>query len=234
MTVIDGPHSAQCRILDDKLADPIMTGDKVFTPLWSPGQQNHFALSGIMNLDGDGHNQIGVVRGLINESGGVVDCWLDEQGEKHGQITSETTFLVLGDPPDKSSEKFRKSHTEILDDVTRYHVQTLKLAEFKQQMNYQKSSSVEHFGSSVSSSNVGRASTPAPEDVGSSRRYALSRPFLPEGTTRGGMPSRGRQRLGAAGKCLDRPRVGMSAQRRGPQQTCLPAAGCDCPLAVTL
>ena len=42
-----------------------MAGDKVFTPLWSPGQQNHFALTGIMNLDGDGRNQLSVVRGLI-------------------------------------------------------------------------------------------------------------------------------------------------------------------------
>ena len=82
---IDGDHSAQARILEDKLADPIMAGDKVFTPLWSPGQQNHFALTGIMNLDGDGRNQLNVVRGLINQNGGEVDCWLDEQGHKQGQ-----------------------------------------------------------------------------------------------------------------------------------------------------
>ena len=106
VTAIDGDHSAQCRILDDKLADPIMAGDKVFTPLWSPGQQNHFALTGAMNLDGDGNNQLNVVRGLINESGGVVDCWLDASGQKHGQITAETSYLVLGDAPDKGSATF--------------------------------------------------------------------------------------------------------------------------------
>ena len=69
-----------------------MAGDKVFTPLWSPGQQNHFALTGIMNLDGDGRNQLSVVRGLINENGGAVDCWLDEQGHKQGQITADTAL----------------------------------------------------------------------------------------------------------------------------------------------
>ena len=100
------------RILDDKFADPIMAGDKVFTPLWSPGQQNHFALTGIMNLDGDGRNQLNVVQGLISQNGGVVDCWLDEQGHKQGQITADTRYIVVGDAPDKSSAEFMKNHGE--------------------------------------------------------------------------------------------------------------------------
>ncbi len=165
VTAIDGDHSAQCRILDDKLADPIMAGDKVFTPLWSPGQQNHFALTGAMDLDGDGNNQLNVVRGLINEGGGVVDCWLDASGQKHGQITAETSYLVLG-AADKGSATFIKNHGEILNDATRYHLQTLKLSDFKQKMDYHKASSIEHFGNGTTTSgNVGRASinpTPAP------------------------------------------------------------------------
>ena len=146
---IEGDHMSQARIIDDKLADPIMAGDKVFTPLWSPGQQNHFALTGIMNLDGDGRNQLSVVRGLINQSGGAVDCELDEQGHKQGQITADTRFIVVGDAPDKSSAEFVKNHGEILHESERYHLQVLKLNDFKQQMGYQKTSSVEHFGSRV-------------------------------------------------------------------------------------
>jgi len=160
VTRIEGDHSAQCRILDDKLADPIMAGDKVFTPLWSPGQQNHFALTGIMNLDGDGRNQLRIVRGLINENGGAVDCELDEQGHKRGQITANTRFIVIGDPPDKSTPEVIKSHGEILRDAEHYQVRKMTLSDFKQQMGYQKSSSVEHFGNGGStSSGVGRASS---------------------------------------------------------------------------
>ncbi len=167
---IEGEHMAQARILDDKLADPIMAGDKVFTPLWSPGQQNHFALAGIMNLDGDSRNQLSVVRGLINQNGGAVDCELDEQGHKQGQITADTRFIVVGDAPDKSSPEFMKNNGEILRDAERYHLQVLKLADFKQQMGYQKSSSVEHFGSSGTSpgdvsraASAARTSKPAPK-----------------------------------------------------------------------
>jgi len=174
VTRITGEHEAEARILDDKLTDPIMAGDKVFTPLWSPGQQNHFALAGIMNLDGDGRNQIGVVRGMINNSGGVVDCELDENGKKQGQITVNTRFIVIGDAPDNKSGDTIKNNGEILRDADRYHVQVMKLAEFKQQMGYQKSSSVEHFnGVGASTSEVNRAAgalkaaKPAKADAGS-------------------------------------------------------------------
>jgi hypothetical protein len=37
VTKITGDHSAEARITEDKAADPITPGDKVFTPLWSPG-----------------------------------------------------------------------------------------------------------------------------------------------------------------------------------------------------
>jgi hypothetical protein len=162
VTAIDGDHSAQCRIVNDKLADPITAGDKVYTPLWSPGQQNHFALTGVMNLDGDGRNQVNVVRGMISEGGGVVDCWLDDDGHKHGQVTPQTTYLVLGDPPD-GRPALMKGNTEIINDAGRYHVETLKLPDFKKQMNYQKASSMEHWGAGSSSNgNVGRASTAVP------------------------------------------------------------------------
>jgi hypothetical protein len=157
VTRITGEHEAEARIVEDKLTDPIMAGDKVFTPLWSPGQQNHFALAGIMNLDGDGRNQINVVRGLINNRGGVVDCELDEQGKKFGEITANTRYIVVGDTPDKASSETIKNNGEILRDADRYHVQVMKLGEFKQQMDYHKSSSVEHFSGASSGSDLSRA-----------------------------------------------------------------------------
>ena len=161
VTRIEGDHMAQARILDDKLADPIMAGDKVFTPLWSPGQQNHFALTGIMNLDGDGRNQLSTVRGLINQNGGEVDCELDEQGHKQGEITANTRFIVVGDEPAKSSAEFKKNHAEILHEADRYQIRKMTLNDFKQQMNYQKTSSVEHFGGSATPGDASRPATPA-------------------------------------------------------------------------
>jgi len=136
ITSIDGEHTAQARILDDIIADPIMIGDKLFTRFWSPGRQRHFALTGIMNLEGDGHNQLNIVRELITANGGAVDCWLDEEGHKQGQITAETRDIVVGDPPDRGSPEAVKNHAEILHDAERYQVHKMTLGDFKQQMGH--------------------------------------------------------------------------------------------------
>jgi hypothetical protein len=152
---ITGEHDAQCRIVEDKLTDPMMAGDKVFTPLWSPGQSLHFALAGIMNLDGDGHNQINVATGLIHSNGGEVDCWLDETGHKQGQITNNTSYIVVGDSPtDKGSSEKVKNNREITSEADRYYLHKMTLSEFKQKRNYQKSSSTEDFRSGATSSGV--------------------------------------------------------------------------------
>ncbi len=173
---IEGAHTAQCRILEDKLADPIMAGDKVFTYGWSPGQQDHFALAGVMNLDGDGRNQLNIVRGLITQNGGVIDCQLDEQGHKVGLVTPSTRFAVIGDPPEKNaSPEFIKNNGEILRDVDRYQLRKLTLADFKQRMNYQKTSSVEHFGG-ASTSDVGRAASALKSNKAAASKAAPSEP----------------------------------------------------------
>jgi len=164
VTRIDGDHMAQARILDDKLADPIMAGDKVFNPAWSPGQQNHFALTGIMNLDGDNRNQLSTVRGMITDSGGKVDCELDEQGRKQGEITPNTRYIVIGDEPAKNApEAFKKNYKEILLEADRYQVRHVTLSTFKQQMNYQKSSSLERYGDVAPPSSPPRTGGSAPK-----------------------------------------------------------------------
>ena len=48
----DGPV-AEARIVEDRISDPIMPGDKVYTPVWGPGEQRRFALTGFLDVDGD-------------------------------------------------------------------------------------------------------------------------------------------------------------------------------------
>ena len=163
VTNITADHQAECRIVDDKFADPISSNDKIFTAFWSPGQQNHFAVTGNMNLDGDGHNQVNTAIGLIKSCGGTVDCWLDEQGRRQGQIEPATTqYIIQGDAP--TSPEAVKADKEIVGDATRYKLKVWSLADFKQRMNYQKSSSVERFGAGPSGGDSEKpASVPKPK-----------------------------------------------------------------------
>jgi hypothetical protein len=134
VTRITGDHSSEARITEDKNSDPITLGDKIFTPLWSPGEHQHFALVGIMNIDGDGRNAVGTVRNLITSNGGQIDCMVDESGNKVGEVTPGTRYVVRGDDP--KDTKQTETMSKILRDAERFGARTMTLAELKQQMGY--------------------------------------------------------------------------------------------------
>ena len=48
-----GDRMSEARILDDTPANPIIKGDVIFTPAWSPGQRVHFALAMKMDINKD-------------------------------------------------------------------------------------------------------------------------------------------------------------------------------------
>ena len=102
VTQIQGDHMAEARIVDDSDSDPIAPGDKIFTPLWSRGERSHFALAGVMNIDGDGRHAWRIVRNLIGINGGEVDCYADDSGKMAGGVTADTRSLIKGDDPKDS------------------------------------------------------------------------------------------------------------------------------------
>ncbi len=111
-----GDHLAEARILEDDITDPISMGDLIYTPVWTPGRAERFALAGVMDLDGDTRDDRHIVRNLITRSGGVVDAELSDEGEILGEMTADTRFLVLGDQPTENVQGFsaiQKRATEL-------------------------------------------------------------------------------------------------------------------------
>jgi len=154
VTRVTGEHMAEARIIKDSISDPIVPGDKLFTPLWSPGEKKHFALVGFLDLDGSGRNNHEAVRNLITMCGGIVDCDADK-GEvkagdgsgRRGEMTINTTYLVRGEQPsDKGEAKDMNLYTEMLRSADRLGVRIISLADLKQQMGYQNQTTVKHFG----------------------------------------------------------------------------------------
>src|SRR5205814_522187 len=84
---ITGPHMAECRILADSTPNPLLPNDLIFTPLWRPGQQDHFALVGMMDIDGDGVDDREKVHDLIRINGGIIDAETDAKGNAIGEVT---------------------------------------------------------------------------------------------------------------------------------------------------
>ncbi len=101
VTEVLGKHFAVARITDPKIANPIHTGDIIYSPIFHPGRTIHVAISGVIDLNGDGRSDLDLVQNLIKSSGGKVDVVLREDGTTVGDgITTKTRFLVVGDEPE--------------------------------------------------------------------------------------------------------------------------------------
>ena len=144
---IMGPHLAEARITDDKPGNPIVPGDVVYTPIWAPGKRIHFALAGLLDMDGDGRSDLDRIRNIIAVNGAVVDAYQEPSGKIVGKITPETNFLVKGLPPDeKSAREFRKGFTGMIDAADANLVKQIRLEDLLDRMGYRDTNHVTKFG----------------------------------------------------------------------------------------
>jgi hypothetical protein len=150
---IQGEHSAEARIVQDKMTDPIMPGDKIYNPVWTRGQRKHFALIGFMDIHGDGKADMEAVRNLITLNGGVVDYELNDKGEQRGSFTVNTQYLVKGEPPnltsgiaDKKFEDFAREYGKALKAAEKYGIESIPLSELLQRMGWKQPVAVTRAG----------------------------------------------------------------------------------------
>lgn len=109
-------HSAEARILQDDIYNPISKGDPIYTPLWSPGMEEIFAVVGRIDLDRDGIEDRQQFHDLVSDAGarlnhevldnGVRIRYLDYPGKSvewsDGDpiLDSNTKYLIIADIPD--------------------------------------------------------------------------------------------------------------------------------------
>jgi len=115
--LLDNGRLAEATITHDELDNLILPGDKVYTPLWNRGRQEHFALVGFIDIDGDGISDRQRVGELIEASGGVVDAQMLEDGKVEGKMSVDTRFLVRGDEPDIGTTDIPVSVTVIANGI---------------------------------------------------------------------------------------------------------------------
>jgi len=150
VTQILGDHLAEARVLEDDVANPITPGDKIYTPLWSPGEKRRFALAGIMDLDGDGKSDLQTVMNLIAVNGGVVDCYIADSGPNKnkmvGRITVNTNCLILGDAPTEGNADQIPAFSKITDDAKQLRLPIIQLGDMLQRMGWKNLTPVVRFG----------------------------------------------------------------------------------------
>ncbi len=107
------PHLSRAHItwLRDRGRDPIVPGDQLYNPAWSPNRKTHIAIAGLLNLTGDANPTLGeairdqqeFLRSAPRQNM-VVDSYEDlRDGAIKGEIGYQTTYLVLGTPAEFDS-----------------------------------------------------------------------------------------------------------------------------------
>ncbi|MBN1910965.1 MAG: hypothetical protein JW818_14560 [Pirellulales bacterium] len=131
VTEVIGAHRAKARIISDRPTDPILPQDRLFTAIWSPNEPRHFALTGSFDLNNDGQSDLDRIHTLIELNGGVVDAPRDAEGKRHGKLSIDTRFLIVGKEPDASSPPDAlKDHTDMITQANDHKIEKIKLSDF--------------------------------------------------------------------------------------------------------
>ncbi|NOX56831.1 MAG: hypothetical protein GXP27_20800, partial [Planctomycetes bacterium] len=130
INVIDA-HTSVARILEDDIYRPILPGDPIYTPLWSPGRQEVISFVGIIDLDGDGESDREELHDLVAGAGARIDNEVLDDGRRiyytdfpnhyvefdyesgRPGIDVHTKFLVIGQIPDVNSVALEKEKDQI-------------------------------------------------------------------------------------------------------------------------
>jgi len=103
--VIDA-HLCRARVteLRNAVRQPLVVGDLLYNPSWTPGLRDRVAILGIIDLDGDGQDDTPRFVAALEQQGVIVDLWLDAKelafkGQRR-EITFQTNFLILGEFPE--------------------------------------------------------------------------------------------------------------------------------------
>jgi predicted nucleic acid-binding Zn-ribbon protein len=98
-----GEHASQARVtwVRDEGRDPIVRGDELFNPGWDPKARQHVAVTGLVDLSGEGGDTMQEFLRMLQRQGVVVDAYLDlkDISIKGRGIDRTTDYLILGTVP---------------------------------------------------------------------------------------------------------------------------------------
>ncbi len=141
-----GEHLSQVRITSvrDRARDPILQGDVLYNPSWDPLAKKHVAITGIVDLTGEGRDNLQEFMRNLARQRIEVDAWIDqlvlrEEGEsdkvaekaiKGRGIGVQTDYLIIGDGleylADSSSNQAQAFRKNLEKAVEKMHVDAKK------------------------------------------------------------------------------------------------------------
>jgi hypothetical protein len=101
VTRILDAHLSEAKMIEEDPFRPMAPGDIVYTPLWSPGRAEKFAVVGKLDLDGDGVSDRDLFRAEMAVRGAEIADEVDDDGNRPTPAINESIkYLILGQIPD--------------------------------------------------------------------------------------------------------------------------------------
>lgn len=155
-----GPHMAEATILSSDLYNPMAPGDQIYTPLWSPGRPEQFAVIGIFDLDKDGTPDRERLHEMVESVGAKIAIEVDQDGNRTGgEITEQIKFFVRGKIPDladavdvddqKKIERLNEELTKLLNEAREHGVRVVSQSDFLTYVGYKPQQRVYRPGDNV-------------------------------------------------------------------------------------
>ncbi len=101
VTRVQGPYLSTARVIaSPRIDNPIIDGDKIYSPFWAPGRVVRIALAGDIDIDGDGKPDNDALKGQIMAAGAEVAAEVSMTGAVDGNLDASVRFLVIGTDPE--------------------------------------------------------------------------------------------------------------------------------------
>lgn len=151
VTRVLNDFQAEARITSDDPLNPILKGDRIYSPAWQRGKQLRFGLAGIIDVDGDGRSDLQLVRDLIALNGGGVDAYVSDDGKVEGTMSVNTRYLIVGKVPEGVLWTQHLDGWQAMNkDAVSLGVQIVTLDQFLDQMGYESDSRTVQLGAGAS------------------------------------------------------------------------------------
>lgn len=138
VTRILSAKMAEARITDDDPTNPVLEGDKIYSQVWNPGRQVGFAITGIIDMDGDGRDDLERLKSVIALNNGKVDAVPGKDGSIEGEMTVDTRYLILGDHPDEPRmDNERRAWDTMSEEADTLGIEPIALSDFLRLMGWQ-------------------------------------------------------------------------------------------------
>ncbi|KLU05102.1 hypothetical protein RISK_002864 [Rhodopirellula islandica] len=98
VTKLLGDHRAEARVVAfPEIRYPIIPGDQIYSPFWSPGRRVKIALMDNIDIDDDSRPDTTEISSMIRAAGAEVAAILRTDGTQEGTFDSSVRFLVIGE-----------------------------------------------------------------------------------------------------------------------------------------